>query len=66
MTDLYLEQSERLKQERMLKRAKKQARKSLERKGTPRKLASRMVNSALRRIAANPLLPTDSLTVEEK
>jgi hypothetical protein len=31
-----------------------------------RKMASKMVNSALRRISANPnLLPTDTVTVEE-
>jgi hypothetical protein len=66
MTDLFLSQSERLKQNRLLKKSMKQARKSLERKGVNRKMASKMVNSALRRISANPnLLPTDTVTVEE-
>lgn len=62
----FLSQSERLKQDRLLKKAKKQARKSLEKKGVQRKMASKMVNAALRRIAANPILPTDTVTVEEK
>jgi hypothetical protein len=65
MTDLYLSQSERLKQERLLKKSMKQARKSLQQKGIQRKMASRMVKQALQRIAANPnLLPSDSVTVE--
>jgi hypothetical protein len=64
--ELYLSPSERLKQDRLLKKAKKQARKSLERKGLQRKMASKMVNAALRRISANPnLLPDDTVTVEE-
>jgi hypothetical protein len=64
--DLYLSPTERLKQDRLLKKAKKQARKSLERKGLQRKMASKMVNAALRRISANPnLLPEDTVTVEE-
>jgi hypothetical protein len=64
--DLYLSPTERLKQDRLLKKAKKQARKSLERKGVHRKMASKMVNSALRKIVANPnLLPEDTVTVEE-
>jgi hypothetical protein len=50
----------------LLKKAKKQSRKSLERKGIPRKMASKMVNAALRRIVENPnLLPEDTVAVEE-
>lgn len=61
----YISPNDRLKQDRLLKKAKKQARKSLEKRGTPRKLASKMVNAALRRIAANPILPTDTVEVEQ-
>ena len=66
MNDLYLPQSERLKQERLLKKSMKQAKKTLQKRGIQRKMASRMVKSALSRIAANPnLLPNDTVTVEE-
>lgn len=67
MSDLYLPQSERLKQERLLKKAKKQARKSLEKRGVQKAMAVKMVKAALSRIAANPnLLPEDTVSVEEK
>lgn len=67
MNDLYLPQSERLKQERLLKKAKKQARKTLEKRGVRKALAVKMVKSALNRIAANPnLLPDDTVEVVEK
>lgn len=67
MNDLYLPQSERLKQERLLKKAKKQARKSLEKRGVQKALAVKMVKAALNRIVANPdLLPDDTVEVVEK
>lgn len=67
MNDLYLPQSERLKQERLLKKAKKQARKTLEKRGVRKALAVKMVKAALNRIAANPnLLPDDTVEVVEK
>ena len=67
MNDLYLPQSERLKQERLLKKAKKQARKTLEKRGVQKALAVKMVKAALNRIAANPnLLPDDTVEVVEK
>jgi len=67
MSDLYLPQSERRKQERLLKKAKKQARKSLEKRGVQKALAVKMVKAALNRIAANPnLLPDDTVEVVEK
>ena len=66
MTNMYMSQSERLKQERLLKKSVKQARKSLQQKGIQKKMASRMVKRAISRIMANPdLLPSDTVKVEE-
>ena len=42
---------ERWKAERLMKRAKKKARKALEKEGHHRKTASKLVNAALKRIA---------------
>ena len=51
---------EHWKQERLLKKAKKKARKQLEKEGYGKSSASYMVKQALRRIAKNEEVKTDA------
>ena len=53
MTDAPLTFKEQWEQQRLLKRAKKKAKKSLEAQGFGRKEATKQVNAALNRIASN-------------
>lgn len=51
---------EHWKQEKLLKKAKKQARKQLQKEGFGKTSASHMVKQALRRIAKNDEVKTDA------